>query len=290
MEIDIMTAKKYAQSLFPDICQVRPKDAHKGIFGTVAVIGGAKGMSGALVLASVAALKTGCGKVIAGFEQESIPVPYFPENPEIMLQNAKELMQYKNIDAWVIGCGLGKSSDVVLLLEKILFSSQHSPILLDADALNILAEYSDKDVFRLPENVHRILTPHPLEAARLLHCTVEEINHHRKQSALQLAKRYRSWVVLKGHRTVVASPNLQEIWTSPVGSSVLATAGSGDVLSGVIGSLLAQKIAISQAVRGGVWLHAQAGENLIKKGISIGATASEIANEVRFVRHQLIVG
>ena len=271
---------------FPTLCQPRPSNTHKGTLGTVAVIGGCLGMTGAVVLASIAALKTGCGKVFAGFLQNTLPLPYFPEQPEIMLQTAHHLIERKDITAWVVGCGLGQSLDANKIIDNLLLSHKFSPILLDADALNLLATWDDEQIFRLPENKVRILTPHPLEAARLLHCSVDEIQHNREQSACNIAQRYRSWVVLKGENSVIAHFDGTVI-INDSGSPTLATAGSGDVLSGIIGGLLAQKIPVQEAVHSGVWLHGKAGEMLSEQGLSIGATASEIINQVRILRHHL---
>ena len=271
---------------FPTLCQPRPSNTHKGTLGTVAVIGGCLGMTGAVVLASIAALKTGCGKVFAGFLQNTLPLPYFPEQPEIMLQTAHHLIEQKNISAWVVGCGLGQNIEAHKILDNLLLSKKFSPILLDADALNVLATWHDEDLFRLPENTIRVLTPHPLEAARLLHTTVAEVQADRTQAALSIAQRYRSWVVLKGENSVIANQDGTVI-INDTGSPTLSTAGSGDVLSGIIGSLLAQKVPVQEAVHSGVWLHGKAGEMLSEQGISIGATASEIINQVRMLRHHL---
>lgn len=278
--------KKDIQQRFPNLCQPRPSHAHKGTLGTVGVVGGSVGMSGAVVLSSMAALKTGCGKVFAGFNQTALPLPYLPCQPEIMLDTAENLIKRKDINAWVIGCGLGQNIQAQKILDNILFSKKFSPLLLDADALNLLAQLDKETIFRLPEKSTRILTPHPMEAARLLHCSVDDIQKNREQSAIKIAQRYQAWVVLKGENSVIAHFD-GTIIVNDSGNPSLATAGSGDVLSGIITSLLAQKIPAEQAVYGGVWLHGKAGEMLAEQGLSIGATATEIINQVRLLRHQL---
>ncbi|MBO7381626.1 MAG: NAD(P)H-hydrate dehydratase [Neisseriaceae bacterium] len=278
--------KKDIQQRFPNLCQPRPSNAHKGTLGTVGIVGGSVGMSGAVVLSSMAALKTGCGKVFVGFNQTALPLPYLPCQPEIMLDTAENLIKRKDINAWVIGCGLGQNIQAQKILDNILFSKKFSPLLLDADALNLLAQLDEESVFRLPEKNIRILTPHPLEAARLLHCSVDDIQKNREQSAIKIAQRYQAWVVLKGENSVIAHFD-GTIIVNDSGNPSLATAGSGDVLSGIIASLLAQKIPVQQAVHGGVWLHGKAGEMLAEQGLSIGATATEIINQVRLLRHQL---
>ena len=271
---------------FPALCKQRPIDAHKGTFGTVGILGGAYGMTGAAVLASIAALKTGCGKVFAGFLQNALPLSYLPEQPEIMLQTADKLIKRQDISTWVIGCGLGQGIEARKIIDNTLLSKNFSPILLDADALNLLSHWDDENIFRLPESNIRILTPHPLEAARLLDLSVEKVQQNREKAALSIAKRYKAWVVLKGEKSIIAHFN-DTIIINDSGSPTLATAGSGDVLSGIIGSLLAQKIPVKQAVAGGVWLHGKAGEMLAESGLSIGATASEIIDQVRILRHHL---
>ena len=273
---------------FPALCEQRLSHTHKGMLGTVGVIGGTTGMTGAVVLASIAALKAGCGKVFLGFAQNMLPLPYLPEQPEIMLQTADNLMQRKDISAWVVGCGLGQSVQATRMVAKTLLSPKFSTIVLDADGLNLLALWDKENLFRLPEKNIRILTPHPLEAARLLHCSVDRIQQNRTQSALAIAQRYQSWVVLKGEKTIIAYFD-GTIIINDTGHPALATAGSGDVLSGIIASLLAQRIPVQQAICGGVWLHGKAGELLAEQGLSIGATASEIIHQVRLLRHQLIV-
>ncbi|MBR7001499.1 MAG: NAD(P)H-hydrate dehydratase [Neisseriaceae bacterium] len=277
---------KEIRQRFPALCEKRSAHAHKGILGTVGVVGGSTGMTGAVALASVAALKTGCGKVFAGFHQNALPFAYLPEQPEIMLNTADELMRRKDISAWVVGCGLGQSLHANRLVAKALLSPKFSTIVLDADGLNLLALWDKENLFRLPENSVRVLTPHPLEAARLLHCSVEKVLQNHTQSALAIAQRYQAWVVLKSDKSTIAYYD-GTIIINDSGNPSLATAGSGDVLAGIIGSLLAQKIPVQQAIHGGVWLHGTAGEMLAAQGLSIGATAHEIINQVRLLRHQL---
>lgn len=279
--------KKEIQKRFPALCEPRPHNIHKGTLGTVGVIGGAVGMTGAAVLAATAALKTGCGKVFAGFHQNALPLPYLPEQPEIMLDTADNLLKNKDISAWVVGCGMGQSMQATKTISKVL-SRKYSPIVLDADGLNLLALWEKESLVKLPEKSVRILTPHPMEAARLLHCRIEKVLQNHTQAALAIAERYQSWVVLKGDKSIIAYFD-GTLMVNDSGNPSLATAGSGDVLSGIIGSLLAQKIPLEQAIAGGVWLHGKAGELLAEQGLSIGATATDIINAVRAVRHQLTV-
>ncbi len=281
------TALLFARQHFPSLCQARLADSHKGSHGTVAVIGGASGMSGAVVLAASAALKAGAGKVWAGFNQDGLPLPWLPDQPEIMLDTAQNLLRRTDISAWVLGCGLGLSAAAQGCLKHLWQREDDKPLLIDADALTLLAQ-ADAVAYP-PTGRLNILTPHPAEAARLLHTDTARIQADRTHSVQTLAARYQAWVVLKGHHSLVAAPEGAVCWCNPSGNPGLATAGSGDVLSGLIGALLAQQLPVYEAVAGGVWLHGLAAEQLAAAGIGpIGLTAQEIAPMVRHIRNQLV--
>ncbi|OAM29168.1 NAD(P)H-hydrate dehydratase [Eikenella longinqua] len=271
-----------ARFRFPLLAKPRAEDSHKGKFGTVAVIGSAVGMSGAGVLAATAALKGGAGKVWLGFAQNGLPLPYLPAYPEIMLATALQLLQRRDITVYAVGCGLGMSDGSRQLLEQATAAAIHAdaPLLLDADALNMLAV----ERLFLPNNV--VLTPHPLEAARLLDISVEEVQGNRYLAAAQIAERYGSYVVLKGANTVVCTPNGRIVYENDSGNPGLATAGSGDVLSGLLAALLAQQLPMQEAACAAVWLHGTAAELLAARGIGpIGLTAGEIADAARELRN-----
>lgn len=278
--------KQWIAQQFPSLVQPRPEQSHKGTFGTLNIIGSSAGMTGACVLAGMAALKSGCGKVIVGFNQQPLALSLIENAPELMLREATSLINDSFATAWVIGCGLGVSEDAQSLMNKMLFViKQNKPVLIDADGLNILSQWPQ--VVKLTSQT--VLTPHPKEASKLLQTTVEEIQTDRCASAQKLSQRYGCWVVLKGHNTVISSPE-QQTWCNQTGNSGLATAGSGDVLSGIIGSLLAQGIPIEEATRSGVWIHGKAADGLVKQGIGpIGLTAHEIIDEVRLIRNAIVV-
>ncbi|PWD86741.1 NAD(P)H-hydrate dehydratase [Ignatzschineria cameli] len=280
--------KRWFAITFPLLVQPRPEESHKGTFGTLHIIGGGIGMTGAPVLAGIAALKSGCGKVILGLNQEPLGISLVATAPELMLRHGKELLQEGDASALVFGCGLGMDTSAERLMQMLLQARRpHQPLLIDADGLNLLASMEDSEFPLLGEET--VLTPHPKEAARLLGCSVAEIQHDRERSAQRLVEQFGCWIVLKGHHTLIASPR-QEIWCNQTGNSGLATAGSGDLLSGIIGSLLAQNMPMMEAVRGGVWLHGRAADLLVAKGIGpIGLTAHEIIDEVRSLRNQLVV-
>ena len=225
---------------FPDVFRPRAQESHKGTYGTLAIIGGATGMSGAVVLAATAAMYQGCGKVWAGFNQAALPFAIIPERPEIMLATAAQLMERNNVSARVIGCGFGLEGLSEQLLPKILSTHHDRPLLLDADALTLLAR-SPELAERLKSYKHIVLTPHPAEAARLLGTDTQSVQANRQKAVTEISRKYGATVVLKGHHTLVAATDGMT-YTNTSGNAGLATAGSGDVLSGMIGSLLAQGI------------------------------------------------
>lgn len=271
---------------FSDVFRMRLADTHKGTYGNLAVVGGATGMSGAVALAATAAIYLGCGKVWAGFNQETLPVAMIPERPEIMLATAKNLIQRHDVHAWAVGCGLGLEESARFLLTQILQDTQNSPLLLDADALTLLAHSSDlKQAAQQHGNL--ILTPHPAEAARLLGIRTQDIQADRIQSAQILSREFNAVTVLKGHHSLVATPE-GNVYINDSGNAGLATAGSGDVLSGIIGSLMAQGIQTKQAAEAGVWLHGAAADVLRDSDIGeIGMLAGEIAPAARWLRNHI---
>lgn len=267
---------------YPVLKMPGPEDGHKGTFGTLGITGGAAGMTGAVILAGCAALKTGCGKVILGFNQPQLPVPFVENAPELMLRTARALADDSALTAQVTGPGLGQNTESRALAEAA-FMQTGKPQVLDADALNILAVMPG-----IALDDQCVITPHPQEAARLLHTRVAEIQADRAAAVLALSTRYHCWAVLKGHRSLIASPD-GELWCNHSGNRGLATAGSGDVLSGIIGSLLAQRLPVQEAVCGGVWLHGAAADECVAAGIGpAGLTAHEIIDYVRLIRNRLI--
>ena len=262
-----------------------PRDphGHKGSFGCAAILGGARGMTGAVILAGRAALKTGAGKVMVGIAQTPVPVAYDSATPELMLHEAEDLLETaNNIDAWAAGCGLGQSVNAIYLLRQLFIKRKEIPFVLDADGLNAIASGEISPTWGRGEIV---LTPHPTEASRLLQTDTKHIQDDRAAAAIALAKKYKAWVVLKGAGTIICAPDLS--WQiNTTGNVGLATAGSGDVLTGMLVSLLAQGLPMSQAVPAGVWLHGAAADSLVKQGIGpIGLTAGELAEAARSLRN-----
>ncbi len=214
--------------------EYRPHNTHKGSFGDVAVIGGDTGMVGAALLAARAALRGGAGRIFVGLLANDAPA--LDHNlPELMVRDARSLPIESM--AVVAGCG-GGSSMAAHLLDVVQRSRR---LVLDADALNHLAlsEQTQRELARRAYGT-TVLTPHPLEAARLLVTSVAYVQANRIAAAQRLADQWQCVVVLKGSGSVIAAPGRPPC-INPTGNARLATAGTGDVLAGLIGSYLAQQ-------------------------------------------------
>lgn len=231
--------------------QPRAHASHKGSYGDVAVIGGASGMAGAALLAGSAALHAGAGRVFVGLLDPSA-APIDTSQPELMLRDARAL-DLSGMTA-VYGCGGGEA--VHELLPRVLATA--AALVLDADALNAVAADSTLQaqlVARGKNGSPTVLTPHPLEAARLLGCTVGEVQGDRLKAARELAARFGVTVVLKGSGTVVAEAGHRPPVINLTGNARLATAGTGDVLAGMIGAALASRQPDFEAAHEAVWQH-----------------------------------
>lgn len=272
------------KSMFQNALPARNSDTHKGTFGSVAIIGGDTGMVGAVLLAARAALHSGAGRVYAAMLCKDAPSIDLLQ-PEIMLRSPAAITQLQQLDCVVIGTGLGQSSTAFELLEYWL--AQNIPLLLDADALNLIASDLHLASLVISRNVETVITPHAGEAARLLGVSAEHIQQNRTESALKLAKNLNVTCVLKGAGTVCAHHD--DSWfINTTGNVGLASGGTGDVLSGIIGSLMAQGLSGLQAAKLGVYVHGAAADALVEKGAGpIGLTASEVALEARNVLNAL---
>ncbi len=232
----------------------RNQNSHKGTFGKVLNIAGSKYMPGAAYLSSVSALKTGCGYCFLASE-ESVLRTVAAQTQNIVFVPVKDIKkQLKTADVLSIGCGLSTSLRAKNIFKSAMNYVPDIPTIIDADGLNILA--LSKNI-KLPDKL--IITPHPTEAARLLATTTEDVISNMERSAKALSDKYKCVTVLKSHNTVVCSKNF-EIYVNNTGNSALAKAGSGDVLTGMIAGLLAQKAALFDAAKLGVYLHGLCGE------------------------------
>ncbi|MGW8392377.1 NAD(P)H-hydrate dehydratase [Pseudoduganella sp. HUAS MS19] len=274
-------AKLNDVALFAHCARRRRHSSHKGSNGSVAVVGGARGMAGAPILAARTALASGAGRVYACFVGE--PPPFDASQPELMCRSAQEYDF--NSAVLVIGPGMGASAASAEMLASALHSQ--SPVVLDADALNLLAGSEALRSQLAQRKAPCILTPHPLEAARLLGGTAAEVQTDRLGAARALAERLAATVVLKGSGTAIAARD-GEIVLNTTGNPALATAGTGDVLSGLCGSLLAQGWPEWEAALAGVWLHGMAADVLVTEGAGpIGLTASELIPAIRTAVNRL---
>lgn len=254
---------------------------HKGTRGHALVIGGAPAMRGAGRLAAAAALRAGAGLVtLAGDGEVEAPDAVMTRSLDAPGALAEAL---RHKDAVVIGCGLGTGAAAETRVREVLAAG--IPAVLDADALNILA--SDAGVIARAGGPV-IITPHPGEAARLLGSTVRAVEDDRLAAARALAATTRAVVVLKGARTIVCDGTLGDdhCAINPTGSPALATAGSGDVLAGAIGGLLAQGVAAAEASRAAVYVHGRAGEALDAVH-GRGAISSDLPRAIATVIRQL---
>ncbi|NMM37846.1 MAG: NAD(P)H-hydrate dehydratase [Glaciimonas sp.] len=265
----LATVGEFSRSL-----QHRRHNSHKGSNGDVVIVGGAAGMHGAPVLCGRAAIQSGAGRVIAGFIGTA---PAFDSTqPELM---CRPVAQCSFTTTVVIGPGLGNSHTALAALRKALQSEAR--LVLDADALNLIAADSALQQTLVLRTATAIMTPHPLEAARLLGISSAEIQADRVTAAHRLARTYRAVIVLKGSGSIIADPQ-NNIVINPTGNPGLATAGTGDVLAGIIGALLAQGWHEWDAVIAAVWLHGDAADALVAAGQGpIGLTASELIPVVR---------
>ncbi|WP_225784635.1 NAD(P)H-hydrate dehydratase [Xenophilus sp. Marseille-Q4582] len=228
---------------------VRPRmhGSHKGSYGDVAVIGGAPGMAGAALLAAMAALHAGAGRVFIGALDAAAPA-LDPVLPELMFRSADALP----LPGQTVVCGCGGGTAVAGHLPRLL---QHAgPLVLDADALNALAAEPALQAALHQRQAPTVLTPHPLEAARLLGSDTPQVQADRLQAARTLARQFESAVVLKGSGSVIAAPDGLPV-LNPTGNARLASAGTGDVLAGFIGALLAQGRDAQDAACEAAWRH-----------------------------------
>lgn len=259
---------------------IREVNAHKGTFGSVAIIGGDAGTVGATMLAARAALHSGAGRVYTVMMCKGAPSVDILQ-PEIMMHTFSEIAALPQLDCVVIGPGLGQSKGAIKLLS--LWLKQNFTLLLDADALNLISGHLYLANLVKVRKAETVITPHPGEAARLLATNSKHIQKNRIESALIIAETLHLTCVLKGAGTICAHHD--GVWfENSSGNTGLARAGTGDVLSGIIGSLIAQGLSPLEAAKLGVYVHGAAADALVSRGVGpIGLTASEVILEARQV-------
>jgi hydroxyethylthiazole kinase-like uncharacterized protein yjeF len=258
-------------ALFAEALKRRPRNFHKGKAGSLAVLGGSTGMTGAALLAGRAALRLGAGRVYVGMLEET---SLDPVTPELMLRHPDDALG-QDLDAIVIGPGLGQSARAEALVGAVLASDM--PCVLDADALNLIADLKDLRAACAKRRADTLLSPHPGEAARLLGTTIPEVQQDRVGAAQQLSRALNAHVCLKGNGSVLVARD-GHWFVNSTGNPGMASAGMGDVLSGILGALLAQRISGEAALVLGVHLHGAAAD---AAGHGVGLTASELIDPAR---------
>lgn len=265
----LMTTPAEIQANLPK----RSRDAHKGNFGVVLIIGGNRGMGGSVILAAEAALRAGAGRVILLTRPEHVTAA-LARVPEVMVRGVDEpesqvgLLQLAS--ALVIGPGLGQDDWAKAMLA--LAEEFDGPRVFDADALNLTAE----GALRSGENT--VFTPHPGEAAKMLGISAAQVQADRVAALLNLERRYGGVQLLKGAGTLSVKDGQIEV--CDLGNPGMATAGMGDVLSGIIGALLAQGVPLAKAAACGAWIHARAGDLAAAQG-ERGLLASDLLAQIR---------
>ncbi|MBK6006469.1 NAD(P)H-hydrate dehydratase [Ramlibacter ginsenosidimutans] len=232
----------------------RPHASHKGSYGDVAVVGGAPGMAGAALLCARAALHHGAGRVFVGFLDPAAPA-LDPQQPDLMVRAWDSL----DFTTMAVACGCGGGEAVRAALPRALHARA---LVLDADALNAIAGDGSLQsllVARGQSGAPTVLTPHPLEAARLLDLTAAEVQANRLATARDLARRFACVVVLKGSGSVIATPD-EKVRINPTGNARLAIAGTGDVLAGMVAARLANGEDAFEAASAAVYLHGLAAD------------------------------
>lgn len=264
----------------------RVNDAHKGTYGHVLFAGGSKGKGGAVALSANAATEIGAGlcsafipgSVACSFHRttlENMSIPYGTSAVPYLNETSADVFTSYLSDKEVvaIGPGLGNTPDTIQFMRNAL-PEINNPLILDADAINVIAENPDLwDV--LPRTNEVIFTPHPGEMSRLMGLTVEEIQQNRLEIALEFSSKKNVIVVLKGSGTIVAHPD-GRAYISSIGNPGMATGGSGDVLTGVIAGLIAQGYSPFLSAAMGVYIHAYSGDFVMRQFGHEGVTATKI--------------
>ena len=273
----------------------RPRDGHKGTFGTVVVLAGSQGYTGAAYLASMGAARSGAGIVRLLVAQSIYPIlaekctevivgPIPEISPGVVGHASLSgiLRGFAGADAGVIGPGLGLDASTRRLIEDLV-PRVAAPLVLDADALNLLSEHRTI-LPRLSPQI--VLTPHPAEFARLSGLETSAVQQDRRGIASRFAKAWNKVVVLKGAGTVIAAPD-GRVTLNPIATPALASGGTGDVLAGVIGGLMGQKLPPFEAAVTGVHLHSLAGMDLEASLGQAGVLASDLLPQLPRVMERL---
>ncbi|MCD7879962.1 MAG: NAD(P)H-hydrate dehydratase [Candidatus Gastranaerophilales bacterium] len=270
----------------------RIEDSNKGTYGKVLNIAGSKYYQGAAFLSSYSALKMGAGFVrtacpdiiIPSVSQMAPELTFYPliSTKDGVISETNIINEIEDYDVISIGCGLTTKEDVKKFVINLLLSLQgKKQLVIDADAINILGEYQGNISIK-----NAVITPHPKELSRILHVDINSILENREKYARIASQTFECITVLKGHNTIIADKD--NIYVNPTGSSALAKAGSGDVLTGIISGLIAQHAKPLDAVTAGTFLHGLAGDIAEDDLTSYCVTASDIINYLPFAINEVL--
>lgn len=255
----------------------RPRDCHKGDFGNAGILGGAPGMAGAALLAARAALWLGAGRVYVGLIDDRLAVDLMA--PELMLATPERVLALESPGCLVAGPGMGLDEAARGWLAAALATAL--PLVLDADALNLVAAVPGLAEQLRARAAPSLLTPHPGEAGRLLGRPTATLQADRPAALRALVERYRCGVLLKGAGSLIGFPG-RPAWRNRTGNPGLAAPGMGDVLAGMIAALAAQGLDLERAAVLAAHLHGAAADRAVRAGTGpIGLTASEVARGAR---------
>ena len=267
--------------MLSEIVQERSEAAHKGTTGYAAIIGGAPGMMGAVIMAASTAYRTGCGRVMALTHADhgsSLALAC----PELLTlgcaQDTEIIDRFADFNAIAIGPGLGQTDWARRLFNQTMQSNL--PMVIDADGLNLLSK-------NINAREHRVLTPHPGEAARLLNCSTADIQDDRYAAASEIVSQYGGVCVLKGSGTLIAAKN-RVTHVCRAGNAGQATAGMGDVLTGCIVGFVAQGYSLFDAACLGTWCHGAAADSIAQSNGKIGMIATDLLLPIQKLHNELI--
>jgi len=252
-------------------CPERPQSSHKRDFGHVWIFGGSQGYTGAPRLAASGAFAVGAGLVSIACPEDVYAI-IAASSLEVMV-HPQSSAPWRQADAILAGPGWGRAQRAMLM--ELLAAD--TPLILDADALNMVAEDQEMRAGLVSRTGRTVITPHPGEAGRLLGISAGEVQSDRLAAALALAGMFQCWCTLKGSESLIANPQ-QDVWLCPFGSPKLSTAGTGDVLAGMIAALLGQGLKPEKALPAAVTLHALAGE---QRGWHLAGELGKIIHRLR---------
>jgi NAD(P)H-hydrate epimerase len=277
-----------------DLVEPRAPESHKGDFGRVTVVAGSRGKTGAAHLTAMAALRSGAGLVTVATPASCLPIvasmapeymtePLAESDSGTIAPGAVERLLELRHDVIACGPGLGRERGVAEFVRALIDRSE-APLVLDADAVTVLADDPSRLAGRDDRDV--IITPHPGEMARLIGSSVDEVQANRIDVASEFATSHHLYVVLKGHRSIIATPE-GHVFINPTGNAGLATGGTGDVLTGMIAAWLAQLLNAEAACRLAVFLHGAAGDVAEAEEGQVAMTATDVLAHLAEALNQL---